>query len=157
MPFSNSMIQHILNVIREVDWPVPVEIRFHPSTDAKKYKSEELGRLFVTNKALPDLLSKVLVIVGHSSGSLVEAAALGIPVIDIQNRLEFSHDYMPEFGTEILWDKATNANDITRLINEFQKSLELDSPRLKKEGEQIKSNIFSEPTDELIGKAFELD
>jgi hypothetical protein len=95
-------------------------------------------------------------VVGHG-GLLVEAAALGIPAIDIQNRLEFGYDYMPELGKGILWDKATNANDVTRLISEFRKSLELDSPRLKKEGEQIKSNIFSEPTDGLIGKAFELD
>ena len=75
----------------------------------------------------------------------------------IQNRLEFNHSYMPELGKEILWDKATHANDITRLINRFQKSLELNPSRLKKEGEQIKAYIFSEPTDELIGKAFELD
>ena len=75
----------------------------------------------------------------------------------IQNRLEFNHSYMPELGKEILWDKATHANDITRLINRFQKSLELNASRLKKEGEQIKAYIFSEPTDELIGKAFELD
>ena len=156
MPFVDSMTQHILKVIREVDWLVPVEIKFHPSTDIRKYKREKSDRFFITNKSLPELLSKVLVVVGHG-GLLLEAAALGIPVIDIQNRLEFSHDYMPELGTEILWNKTTNANDITRLINEFQKSLELDSPRLKKEGEQLKSNIFSEPTDELIGKAFELD
>ena len=48
-----------------------------------------------------------------------------------------------------------SAND--RFINKFQKTLELDPSRLKKEGERVKSNIFSEPTDELIGKAFELD
>jgi hypothetical protein len=156
MPFVNSMIQHILKVIREVDWPVPVEIKFHPSTDINKYDSEELNRFFVTNQALSELLPKVLVVVGHG-GLLVEALALGLPAIDIHKQLEFNHDYMPELGKKILWDRATNANDITRLINEFQKSLELDSPRLKKEGEQIKSNIFSEPTDELIGKAFELD
>jgi hypothetical protein len=156
MPFFNPGIQHILKVIREVDWPVPVEIKFHPSTDIRKYEREELDRFFVTNKALPELLPKVLVVVGQG-GLLVEAAALGIPAIDIQNRLEFNHDYMPELSKKILWDKATNANDIIQLINEFQKSLELDPSRLKKEGEQIKSNIFSEPTDELIGKAFELD
>jgi hypothetical protein len=158
MPISPSVIQHIINVIREVDWwPVPVEIKFHPSMDARKYQSKELDRYCVTNKALPDLLSKALVVVGHSSGSLVEATALGIPAIDIQNRLEFSHDYMPELGKGILWDQATKANDITRLVNKFKKTLELDPSYLKKEGGRIKSNIFSEPTDELIGKAFELD
>jgi hypothetical protein len=60
-------------------------------------------------------------------------------------------------GNEILWKKTANGNDITRLINKFQKTLELDPFRLKKEGERVKSSFFSEPTDELIGKAFELD
>jgi hypothetical protein len=156
MPFLNSVVQYILKVIREVDWSVPVEIKFHPSTDIKKYEREVLDRFFVTNKTLPDLLSKVQVVVGHG-GLLLEAAALGIPVIDIQNRLEFNHDYMPELGKEILWDKAANASDITRLINKFQKTFEFEPSLLKKEGERIKFNIFSEPTDELISKAFELD
>ena len=157
MPIPHSLIQYIINVISEVDWPVPVEIKFHPSVDARRYKSEKLDRYSLANKALPDLLTKVLVVVGSSSGSLLEATALGIPAIDIQNRLEFSHDYMPELGKGVLWDQATKANDITRLVNKFKKNLELDPSYLKKEGGRIKSNIFSEPTDELIGKAFELD
>ena len=98
-----------------------------------------------------------MIVLGNGTGSLVEAIALGIPVIDIQNRLEFSHDYMPELEKGIIWNQVTEANDIIQLVDRFQKTLESDSSRLKKEGARIKSSIFSEPSDESIGKAFELD
>ncbi len=64
---------------------------------------------------------------------------------------------MPEIGKGVLWDKAAEAKEITRLVSKFQKSLKSDPSRLKKEGEKIKSSFFSAPTDKLIGQAFQLD
>ena len=98
-----------------------------------------------------------MIVLGNGTGSLVEAIALGIPVINIQSPSEFSHNYMPEEGKGVLWDQAEEAKEVTRLVSRFQNFLESDPSRLKKEGEQIKSNFFSAPTDKLIGQAFQLD
>ena len=100
---------------------------------------------------------KAKMVVGRGSGSQLEAAALGIPVIDILNPDEFSHCCMPDMGRGILWDQAINADDVARIVHQFQKTLQEDPSRFRKEGERIKSCYFSEPTDEMIERMLGLD
>jgi hypothetical protein len=157
MPFWDHVVRYILKVIRDVEWPVPVEIKFHPSTDRKIYENSLPEGVFVTDKKLPELLSRARIVVGRDSGSQAEAAALGIPVIDVQDSDEFSHGCMPEMGKGILWDQAVGAEEVARLVSQFQEVLQSDPSRLKEEGTRLRSVCFAEPTDELIGQAFGLD
>jgi len=157
MPFWDHVVRYILNIVCEVDWPVPVEIKFHPSTDQKIYEKNLPGRFLVTDKALPELLPRARMVVGRCSGSQIEAAALGIPVIDIQNSNEFSHSCMPEMGKGILWDEALGVGEVVRLVSQFQEVLQSNPSLLKEEGARLRSVYFTEPTDELIGQAFGLD
>ena len=156
MPFKDNNTIDILKIIHEVDWPLPVEIKFHPSTDWRKYGQERLGQFSVTDKTLQELLPRARMVVG-CGGALVEAAALGIPVINIQNLNSFGYDYMPEIGKGILWDQAADAEEVAQLVSQFQGALQSDPSRLKEEGARLRSVYFSEPTDELIGQAFGLD
>ena len=157
MPMNDALIRNILKIISEVNWPAPVEIIFHPSTDVGEFMQDKSNQFSVADKTLPDLLARAQIVVGHCSGALVEAATLGIPVIDIKSSEEFSHDYMPETGKGILWDQAVGARGITQLVSKFQVSLQSHPSRLKEEGAKLRDAYFSEPTDKLIGKAFELD
>jgi hypothetical protein len=156
LPFFDSVIRYILKVISKVNWPVPVEIKFHPGTEGSKYNQNRLKQFFVTDKTLLELLPKTRIVVGRSGGQL-EAAALGIPVIDIHDPDEFSHSYMPETGKGILWDQAIDAEGISRLVSQFQKDLQSDSSLLREEGARLKSMYFSSPTKEFISEAFQLD
>ena len=134
-----------------------MEVKFHPSADRKLYEHSLSRRFSVTEKSLPDLFMKAKMVVGRGSGSQLEAAALGIPVIDILNPDEFSHCCMPEMGRGVLWDQAINADDVVRIVSKFQKVLQADPSRLREEGTRIRSCYFSEPTDELIGQMLGLD
>jgi len=60
-------------------------------------------------------------------------------------------------GRGILWDQAINADDVVRIVSQFQKILQVDPSRLREEGARIRSCYFSEPTDELIEKMLGLD
>ena len=157
MPYWDHVTTHILKVISKVDWPVPILIKFHPTTDLKKYKTKIPSNSSTTTQPLPLLLPRTLIAIGHSTGSLIEAAALGIPSIDIQHPKEFSHDYMPEIGRGILWEKANDANEIKVLIKKFQSTIQENPESLKEEGKKMRAYCFSEPTEDLINKAFELD
>ena len=95
--------------------------------------------------------------VGHSTGALIEAAALGIPAIDINHPERFSHDYMPEIGKGILWGQADNAKEVELLVKQFQSTLKDRPEQLKAEGGKMRSFCFSEPTEELMRSSFELD
>jgi hypothetical protein len=157
LPFGGETVSNILRILCEVDWSMPVEIKFHPSTNRKILKTNLPKKSLVTNKNLPELLMKAQIVIGGGSGSQVEAAALGIPVIDIQEPYKFSYNFMPEIGRGILWDRAADAEGVTRIVDRFQETLRLSPLRLREEGDRLKSVYFSEPTDELIGQAFELD
>jgi hypothetical protein len=157
LPIWDDIVSNILRILCEIDWTMPVEIKFHPSTNQKILKTSLPKKSLVTEKSLPELLMRAQIVIGGGSGSQVEAAALGVPVIDIQEPNRFSYSYMPEIGRSILWDRATDAEGVTEIVNRFQEALLLTPLQLKEEGTRLKSVYFSEPTDELIGQAFELD
>jgi len=157
LPYWDHVVSHMLNVILEVDWTVPVIIKFHPTMDSKKYKTQIPEQFSVTDEALPLLLPRALMAVGHSTGALIEAAALGIPAIDINHPERFSHDYMPEIGKGILWGQADNAKEVELLVKQFQSTLKDRPEQLKAEGGKMRSFCFSEPTEELMRSSFELD
>ena len=155
LPFFDPVVLHILKVVCEVDWPVPVEIKFHPGTEERKYKQWTSEKFVITNKTLLELLPRVRLVVGRSGGQL-EAAAFGIPVIDICLPDEFSQSYMPEMGQGVLWDQAVDARSVTRLVSRFQKSLQFNSSLLKEEGARLRSTYFTNPTNDFISEAFQL-
>ena len=64
---------------------------------------------------------------------------------------------MPEIGKGILWDKAYEAIEIQFLVKKFQLALQEDEEKIMEESKKMRSFCFSEPTDELINSAFELD
>ena len=157
LPYFDHATKNTLELVSKVDWPVPVAIKFHPTMDWKNYKAIIPEKFLITSDPISQLLKKTLIAVGQSTGALIEAGALGIPSIDIQCPEKFSHFYMPETGKGILWDQAKNAKEIERLIKQFQKTLKENSEQLKEEGEKMKSFCFSDPTEEAINQAFELD
>jgi hypothetical protein len=157
LPYFDHATKNTLELVNKVEWPVPVEIKFHSTMDWKNYEAMIPENFSVTNEPISQLLKKTLIAVGQSTGGLMEAGALGIPAIDIQYPEKFSHFYMPETGKGILWDQAKNATEIELLLKQFQKTLKENPEKLKEEGEKMKSFCFSDPTEEAINQAFELD
>ena len=110
----------------------------------------------MTDKDLYYLFGRARMVVGQSTGTMVEAASLGIPVIDIVDPEKFSHNFMPEFGREVLWSTATDVEDVYRLVRQFEESIRLDPSQLVDMGEKMRDNYFCEPTEEKIVRAFGL-
>ena len=157
LPFWDDVTIFILDMIREVEWESPVMIKFHPSVQWQKHKERVSENFKVTTEPLSLLLQKALIVIGHSTGALIEAISLGIPTIDIQYSEKFSHDYMQEIGRGVLWDKAKDANEIKLLIKKFQSNIKKNPESLKEEGRKMRAYCFSETTEELINQAFELE
>ena len=157
LSYFDHATKNTLELVSQVDWPVPVVIKLHPTRDWKNYEAMIPEKFSITSEPISQLLKKTLIAVGQSTGALIEAGALGIPSIDIQCPEKFSNFYMPEIGKGILWGQAKNGTEIEGLIKQFQKTLKENSEQLKEEGEKMKSFCFSDPTEEAINQAFELD
>jgi hypothetical protein len=156
MSYYYHINDFIMTAIMEIDWDVPIKIKFHPTNDKKKYDGKILRYFSVTDEPLSALLSKAQIVLAGCSGAQVQIAARGIPIIDIKNPAEFSHDQMPKIGKGIIWDRASNADEVIRHVKKFQKMLKFNPKLIQEAGLQLKSLYFSEPTEELINRAFEL-
>ena len=157
LPYYDHVTKNILELIGKVDWPAPVVVKFHPTMNSKNYQTLIPENTSVTLEPLSSLLKKTLIAIGQSTGGLIEACAIGIPAIEIRYPERFSHYYMPEIGKGIIWDQAKNSREIEQLVKKFQKSLRENPERIKEEGYKMKLFCFSEPTEELMNQAFEID
>ena len=88
---------------------------------------------------------------------LVEAASLGIPVINIETGQGWSYDYMPQYGRDIIWGNASNGSELVKWINKFQESLLTEKDKIRSTADRYRKTFFYEPTNEKIDEAFELN
>ena len=95
-------------------------------------------------------------VIGKSTGALVEATSLGIPVINIETHDRLSHDYLPKFGKGVIWQNASSGAEIVKWVNIFSDLLKTKPSLINAIAKKQKEMFFCEPTDETIDEAFEL-
>jgi hypothetical protein len=156
LPYWDRAINNILNLIKQIDWPAAVVIKFHPTVEQNKYTSQIPSKFSVTDEDLYSLFGRARMVIGQSTGTMVEAASLGIPVIDIVNPGEFSHNFMPECGREVLWDKAVREEDVNLLVKRFEEVLRENPSLFRETGVKMRDMLFCKPTEEQIIRAFDL-
>lgn len=157
MPYWEQDIIYLLNMVGDLSLDAPVLVKFHPSTDGRKYSAPYEGRIKIVDSDLYDLLEKAILVIGVSSGTLVEAASLGIPVICVDNKSVLVHDYLPPYGKGIIWDRAESPSEIVELVRKFSYSIAHDSLKIQSASEKFKEMFFCEPMEQTIVTAFDLD
>ena len=157
MPYWEADTEYLVDLIQDLSLGAPVLVKFHPSTDIKKYAARLQGNIEIVESDLYDLLEKSKLVIGVSTGALVEAVSLGIPVICIDSKsMLFHSNYFSEFGKGIVWERAETASEIKDLIGRFDHSLRHDGSGIQTTSEEIKRMYFHEPTEEAIVNAFDL-
>ena len=99
---------------------------------------------------------QVRMVIGAATGALVEAASLGIPVVNIVNKTHFPQMYFPDFGKGVLWDTAATNAELSRLIEKFDYTLKNEEVKLTESAVKMKEMFFCEPTEEKIIEAFDI-
>ncbi|MEK9627556.1 MAG: hypothetical protein VW455_00895 [Nitrospinota bacterium] len=156
MPFFEHEIDKILEMIEDANFSVEIFVKFHPATDKNKYAHRMKNKMEIIEDDIYSLFERVGCVIGKSTGALVEATSMGIPVIDIDTGSGVSHNYLPEFGKGIIWEKASTGVEIAKWTQIFS-SLIITHPELIHSiAEKHKEMFFCEPTDEIIEKSFKL-
>ena len=156
MPFFEYEIDRILQMIDEAQLPIELFVKFHPATDKKKYAHRMKGKMQIVDNDIYDLFNRVGCVIGKSTGALVEATSLGIPVINIETGMEISHNYLPAFGKGIIWENASNGAEIVKWTRMFSDLITTKSDLIHSIAEKHKEMFFCEPTDEIIDETFGL-
>jgi hypothetical protein len=157
MPYFEQDLIYLLGLIEGLFLDASVLIKFHPATDVRKYRAQLRKNIKVVDSDLYDLLKEAKIVIGSSTGALVEAVSLGIPVICIDNKSILTHSYLPFFGEGILWERAEEGSEIIGLVHKLSSSLKHNSRQIQSVSEKFKSMFFCEPTEKQIIDSFELD
>ena len=157
MPFIENEIGKIIELINKAKLATDIFVKFHPETDAEKYKSLLEINMQLVEGSLYTLLSQVRCVIGKSNGALVEAASLGVPVINLEIGAGVGHNFFPDFGKGILWKSASSGEEIIKRVNEFQELLLTDKEKILAMACKYREMLFCEPSDERIDAAFGLN
>jgi len=156
MPFFEHEIDKILQMIDEANLLVELFIKFHPATDKKKYAHQIKGKMQIVEDDIYTIFNRIGCVIGKSTGALVEATSVGIPVINIETRLGVSHNYLPRFGKGIIWENASNGAEIRKWVKMFSGLVTTKPDLINSIAEKHKEMFFCEPTNEKIDNTFGL-
>jgi len=157
LPYFVDEINNIINVISSIDCVTnDVIVKFHPTTDVRKYQKLLPAGAKISNKNIYDLFLKAKIVLGASSGTLVEAVSLAIPAIVLKNSKKFTHNYLSEYGQGIVWDYARNTHEVNTLIDKYYHKTDYEKDVLLQYAEEYKKMFFCEPAEERMIEAFDL-
>ena len=129
--------------------------KFHPATRPEAFTDLlPLSPVFAET-SLKTALQKAGAVLGSGSGSLAEAAAQGIVVLNAEDpsgTAGLGLNYLPEFGKNLLWFPVRQPQDAQRVLDSL-------SSRSPVTGEQIfafRDLLFTEPTPARIRETFRL-
>jgi hypothetical protein len=154
--FLNSNFS-ILNFVNSLALKSHVRMKLHPTDDIDSYRNHIKFDFELYNENLYSLLSSSGLIIGSSSGSLVEAIACGVPVILVTDNGHSDYSYLPYFCKGILWEEAHDKESFeiakVKLFSVFEDQSEIRMEMIHR----VRNEMFCEPTEERILKAFELN
>jgi len=157
LPYSEDAIRNILRLISSVKISLDIIIKAHPSISIHKYRHLMPGKASLTEEDGYKLFEKAKMLISAGSGTLIEAASLGIPVIIIRDPGSCDiNNPLPDYGRGIVWEEADSPEDLIFHIDKFDKALKTNQENIKVVADRYKKIFFCEPTENNIMKAFEL-
>ncbi|MCL1939235.1 MAG: hypothetical protein FWG04_01055 [Desulfovibrionaceae bacterium] len=132
-----------------------VVYRFHPATRPEDFADKLPPHPVLSSGPLMDALLSAGAVLGAGSGSLAEAAALGIPVLSATGEPDTPHEglnYLPDYGRGVLWERVAEPGEVPGALA----LLAAASGERQEQARVLRDMLFCEPTPESIRQAFAL-
>lgn len=158
LPYFHDSIENLFRMLREINISTKenVLIKFHPTTNKKRYLKLLPSSAQVTEKDIYSLFESAKIVISTESGAMVEALSVGIPVIVIDNNGRYMLNYLPSYGKGILWDVAKSREELIKLIYTLNQVNEHKKEESGKIAQWYREMFFCEPTEDKIIEAFDL-
>lgn len=158
LPYFNNEIKNVLNILQEIDTSILKNafVKFHPATHMERYADLLPPDVQVVEKDLYNLLNHTKIIISAATGALVEAVSVGIAAIVIKNKNQSDHNYLANIGKGVIWDFASNKEEVIKLISVFNHTLEHNQKEIRNIVQQYRKLFFCEPSEDKIIEAFAL-
>ncbi|MDR1685617.1 MAG: hypothetical protein LBR82_04120 [Desulfovibrio sp.] len=139
------------------DNPAAFAYRFHPATRIEDFASLLPPGARLDRGPLRESLDAAGAVIGAGSGALVEAAAVGIPVLAVEDPSGIPGlglNYLPPYGKGALWESVRNPEEIAPALAGLR--ARLTDPERPAEVRAFRDLLFCEPTPERIRDSFNL-
>lgn len=156
LPYFESELVAVLRLAAQIRFKRPVLVKFHPATAAEAYAHLVPPGLSVTGEDVYALFHRSRLVIGASSGSLVEAAALGLPVITVDHPHKFTHNYLPDLGQGVIWERAATPAECSAALGRLEARLQDDRASLARVAQEYRATLFQRPDESGIIAAFDL-
>ena len=99
-----------------------------------------------------DAFRETGLVIGSSSGTLAEAAAVGIPVIVANKEGAINYTEIPDIGRGLLWESATNVKELQEAKIQLQSAVLYKKEERLAAIERLRTELFTRPTSGAIEK-----
>jgi hypothetical protein len=131
--------------------------RFHPAARPEHYVSLLPKAPRFSVGTLYEALGAAGAVIGSGSGSLAEAAALGVPVLAVEDASGIpglGFNYLPEYGRGTLWAGVRERAQLEEALHSLR--ARLADPKRPEMVRRFRDLLFCEPSPERIRADFEL-
>ncbi len=134
--------------------------KFHPATRPEDFSALLPPSPHMAASSLKEALRSTGAVLGSGSGSLAEAVAQGIFVLNVEDPSGvpgLSLNYLPEYGKGVLWASVRHSEDVEQALAVAQNAQAQSDARTRQERiTAFRDLLFTEPTPERIREAFGL-
>lgn len=152
--------KNILSLLNKINLPAQnVIIKPHPVVTAEIFRSLIPKSSQIVNNDLYELFKTSKIVIGAASGSLLEAASMGIPVISVKNMSGIDYNPLPEYGRGLIWDEVASTFELETAITIFENALKdkIKNSEIDKVAKKYREMFFCEPTEENIIRSLDLN
>lgn len=161
LPYQKEDAQFVLEMIRDARITrYNVFIKEHPAQSGRMRNrvvidADRPNHSF-TDENIYDLFHSTRLVIGASSGSLLEAATMAIPVILIRNPRTLNNSLFPAYGKGIIWDEVSTSEELSDKIDHFLTVFNERHEDMADVAKEYRAMFFCEPTLARAMEAFDL-
>lgn len=156
-----ELLENLKDGLGQIRAEIPILIKGHPDYDTKKLvaafgKKEWPERFEIFHGNLPEALNQASLVISSNSGSIVEAAARGIPVISMGSQTTINYNILSNINMNIV----TECFSVSELIEAIKKYIDISSTerdRYKEMGIKIRDLFFEPVNKETLSPFLDID
>ena len=131
----------------QAEMPENLMFKPHPTLALTSNQKRHLPAESIIIKGnLYDVLHEAGLVIGSSSGTLVEAAAVGIPVLVANKPNTINYTEIPDIGRGLLWEVVSNVKQVQEAKERLQDAILYKKEERLAAIETLRSELFNRPT-----------
>ena len=140
-----------VELVVQAELPGNLMFKPHPALQlAENHKKLIPTEGVIVEGNLYDVIGEASLVVGSASGALVEAAAMGVPVIVASQESAVKYTYLPDIGRGLLWEIASNAQQLQAAKARLQNAVSYMKDERLAAIERLRTELFTRPTSVAI-------